>query len=261
MRPAEVFLAPASTHPAGQPAQYALQPHLLVPPSSPSEGPPQLAPSSPFFWVSEPADHPPVPILAGMPGWVHPAVPCSAPSPLCHAGQAVMNPGCSEWHLEPWASCGSWYVSGLEWTDTHGEGRECGDAVWNPKHKRDESRKTQKALPVPAPVPALLQGPQVPWKHLGHQDSKQSQWSLSCPHNPDTDSHLLLHPFRQLPDPAIEDQGREYIQPILSKYAAVCVRCPNYGTRCGGSGMRVGIFPASQLPHLSQLLCVTPGKF
>lgn len=37
--------------------------------------------------------------------------------------------------------------------------------------------------------------------------------------------------FRQLPDPAIEAQGREYVRPILSKYAAVCVRCPDYGTR------------------------------
>ncbi|KAJ7417560.1 Transport and Golgi organization protein 2 like protein [Pitangus sulphuratus] len=35
----------------------------------------------------------------------------------------------------------------------------------------------------------------------------------------------------QLPDPAIEDQGKEYIRPILNKYAAVCVRCPGYGTR------------------------------
>ncbi|NXP47528.1 TNG2 protein, partial [Heliornis fulica] len=37
--------------------------------------------------------------------------------------------------------------------------------------------------------------------------------------------------FSQLPDPAIEDQGKDYIRPILSKYAAVCVRCPGYGTR------------------------------
>lgn len=42
---------------------------------------------------------------------------------------------------------------------------------------------------------------------------------------------LALCPSRQLPDPAIEDQGREYVQPILSKYAAVCVRCSTYGTR------------------------------
>ncbi|XP_009272623.1 transport and Golgi organization protein 2 homolog isoform X2 [Aptenodytes patagonicus] len=35
----------------------------------------------------------------------------------------------------------------------------------------------------------------------------------------------------QLPDPAIEDQGKDYIRPILNKYAAVCVRCPGYGTR------------------------------
>ncbi|NXH23023.1 TNG2 protein, partial [Bucco capensis] len=35
----------------------------------------------------------------------------------------------------------------------------------------------------------------------------------------------------QLPDPAIEEQGQDYIRPILSKYAAVCVRCPGYGTR------------------------------
>ncbi|KAJ7309692.1 hypothetical protein JRQ81_007752, partial [Phrynocephalus forsythii] len=35
----------------------------------------------------------------------------------------------------------------------------------------------------------------------------------------------------KLPDPAIEDQGKDYILPILNKYAAVCVRCPDYGTR------------------------------
>ncbi|XP_043835140.1 transport and Golgi organization protein 2 homolog isoform X2 [Dromiciops gliroides] len=35
----------------------------------------------------------------------------------------------------------------------------------------------------------------------------------------------------QLPDPAIEDQGKDYILPILNQYAAVCVRCPGYGTR------------------------------
>ncbi|XP_020852003.1 transport and Golgi organization protein 2 homolog isoform X2 [Phascolarctos cinereus] len=35
----------------------------------------------------------------------------------------------------------------------------------------------------------------------------------------------------QLPDPALEDQGKDYILPILNKYAAVCVRCPGYGTR------------------------------
>ncbi|XP_065502767.1 transport and Golgi organization protein 2 homolog isoform X1 [Caloenas nicobarica] len=35
----------------------------------------------------------------------------------------------------------------------------------------------------------------------------------------------------QLPDPAIEEQGKDYIRPVLNKYAAVCVRCPGYGTR------------------------------
>ncbi|NWX45821.1 TNG2 protein, partial [Steatornis caripensis] len=35
----------------------------------------------------------------------------------------------------------------------------------------------------------------------------------------------------QLPDPAIEDQGKDYIRPVLNKYSAVCVRCPGYGTR------------------------------
>uniref|UniRef100_A0A2K5Q920 Transport and golgi organization 2 homolog n=1 Tax=Cebus imitator TaxID=2715852 RepID=A0A2K5Q920_CEBIM len=43
--------------------------------------------------------------------------------------------------------------------------------------------------------------------------------------------NLIAADLRQLPDPAIEDQGREYVQPILSKYSAVCVRCPGYGTR------------------------------
>lgn len=42
---------------------------------------------------------------------------------------------------------------------------------------------------------------------------------------------VLNNEEAQLPDPAIEAQGQEYVQPILSKYAAVCVRCPNYGTR------------------------------
>ncbi|KAB0338522.1 hypothetical protein FD755_025231, partial [Muntiacus reevesi] len=42
---------------------------------------------------------------------------------------------------------------------------------------------------------------------------------------------VLSNDEAQLPDPAIEAQGREYVRPILSKYAAVCVRCPDYGTR------------------------------
>ncbi|XP_023415078.1 transport and Golgi organization protein 2 homolog isoform X3 [Loxodonta africana] len=42
---------------------------------------------------------------------------------------------------------------------------------------------------------------------------------------------VLNNEEAQLPDPAIMDQGREYVQPFLSKYAAVCVRGPNYGTR------------------------------
>ncbi|NXD62926.1 TNG2 protein, partial [Eolophus roseicapillus] len=37
--------------------------------------------------------------------------------------------------------------------------------------------------------------------------------------------------FSQLPDPAIEEQGKDYIRPVLNEYAAICVRCPGYGTR------------------------------
>ncbi|OCU01930.1 hypothetical protein XELAEV_18007709mg [Xenopus laevis] len=36
---------------------------------------------------------------------------------------------------------------------------------------------------------------------------------------------------QQLPDPAIEEQGKEFVRPILSSYSAVCVRCNGYGTR------------------------------
>ncbi|XP_013151367.1 transport and Golgi organization protein 2 homolog isoform X4 [Falco biarmicus] len=43
--------------------------------------------------------------------------------------------------------------------------------------------------------------------------------------------NLLAADLKQLPDPAIEDQGKDYVRPILNKYAAVCVRCPGYGTR------------------------------
>ncbi|XP_072271783.1 transport and Golgi organization protein 2 homolog [Pyxicephalus adspersus] len=35
----------------------------------------------------------------------------------------------------------------------------------------------------------------------------------------------------QIPDPAIEEQGKEYVSPILTGYCAVSVRCPGYGTR------------------------------
>ncbi|XP_075390043.1 transport and Golgi organization protein 2 homolog isoform X2 [Tenrec ecaudatus] len=42
---------------------------------------------------------------------------------------------------------------------------------------------------------------------------------------------VLNNEEAQLPDPAIVEQGQEYVQPILNKYAAVCVRCPDYGTR------------------------------
>lgn len=35
----------------------------------------------------------------------------------------------------------------------------------------------------------------------------------------------------QFPDPDIEEQGKEFVRPILTNYCAVCVRCPGYGTR------------------------------
>ncbi|XP_074177990.1 transport and Golgi organization protein 2 homolog isoform X2 [Rhinolophus sinicus] len=54
---------------------------------------------------------------------------------------------------------------------------------------------------------------------------------------------VLNNEEAQLPDPAIEDQGREYVQPILSKYAAVCVRCPDYGTRDGIRSSQPGTSP------------------
>uniref|UniRef100_A0A673VNV9 Transport and golgi organization 2 homolog n=1 Tax=Suricata suricatta TaxID=37032 RepID=A0A673VNV9_SURSU len=55
--------------------------------------------------------------------------------------------------------------------------------------------------------------------------------------------HVLSNDEAQLPDPAIEDQGREYVQPFLSKYAAVCVRCPGYGTRTGLGHLSLGTSP------------------
>ncbi|XP_040203806.1 transport and Golgi organization protein 2 homolog [Rana temporaria] len=35
----------------------------------------------------------------------------------------------------------------------------------------------------------------------------------------------------QIPDPAIEEQGKDFVRPILTSYCAVSVRCPGYGTR------------------------------
>ncbi|EDL77937.1 similar to Ser/Thr-rich protein T10 in DGCR region (predicted), isoform CRA_d [Rattus norvegicus] len=62
---------------------------------------------------------------------------------------------------------------------------------------------------------------------------------------------VLNNEEAQLPDPAIEDQGQEYIQPILSKYAAVCVRSATYGTR----NWRPCICLRSVVPY-AQGLCV-----
>uniref|UniRef100_A0A8C6XTN0 Transport and golgi organization 2 homolog n=1 Tax=Naja naja TaxID=35670 RepID=A0A8C6XTN0_NAJNA len=42
---------------------------------------------------------------------------------------------------------------------------------------------------------------------------------------------LMNNEDPQLPDPAMEDQGKDYVLPFLNKYAALCVRCPGYGTR------------------------------
>ena len=62
--------------------------------------------------------------------------------------------------------------------------------------------------------------------------------------------------FRQLPDPAIEAQGREYVRPILSKYAAVCVRCPDYGTRYD---RQVQVLPAPSLAGSLVVVLGAPG--
>lgn len=35
----------------------------------------------------------------------------------------------------------------------------------------------------------------------------------------------------QIPDPTIEEQGKDFVRPILTSYCAVSVRCPGYGTR------------------------------
>ncbi|KAM4810019.1 transport and Golgi organization protein 2 homolog [Rhinophrynus dorsalis] len=43
--------------------------------------------------------------------------------------------------------------------------------------------------------------------------------------------NLVAADFKQLPDPAIEEQGKDFVRPILTSYSAVCVRCPGYGTR------------------------------
>ncbi|XP_023439462.1 transport and Golgi organization protein 2 homolog isoform X1 [Dasypus novemcinctus] len=62
---------------------------------------------------------------------------------------------------------------------------------------------------------------------------------------------VLNNDEAQLPDPAIAAQGREYVQPMLSKYAAVCVRCPDYGTSPAFLGDKARIKPS--LPHPGKL--------
>ncbi|XP_028904904.1 transport and Golgi organization protein 2 homolog isoform X1 [Ornithorhynchus anatinus] len=42
---------------------------------------------------------------------------------------------------------------------------------------------------------------------------------------------VLNNQETQLPDALLEEQGRGHVEPILSQYASVCVRCPGYGTR------------------------------
>uniref|UniRef100_A0A452GLU0 Uncharacterized protein n=1 Tax=Gopherus agassizii TaxID=38772 RepID=A0A452GLU0_9SAUR len=43
--------------------------------------------------------------------------------------------------------------------------------------------------------------------------------------------NLITADLSQLPDPTLEDQGKEHVQHVLNEYAALCVRCPGYGTR------------------------------
>ncbi|XP_070618830.1 transport and Golgi organization protein 2 homolog [Erythrolamprus reginae] len=42
---------------------------------------------------------------------------------------------------------------------------------------------------------------------------------------------LMNNQDPQLPDPVMVDQGKDFVLPYLNKYAALCVRCPGYGTR------------------------------
>ncbi|KAG8146313.1 putative C22orf25-like protein, partial [Naja naja] len=62
----------------------------------------------------------------------------------------------------------------------------------------------------------------TPWKKL--QYGKQL-FSDVIKHSQNLQKEDLL------PDPAMEDQGKDYVLPFLNKYAALCVRCPGYGTR------------------------------
>ncbi|KAG2471050.1 TNG2 protein, partial [Polypterus senegalus] len=75
---------------------------------------------------------------------------------------------------------------------------------------------------------------ETPWKKLQH--GKQLFTAVVNQNLPSESLvqqllNVLNNQEPQLPDPAIEEQGKDFIHPIVNKYAAVCVRSPGYGTR------------------------------
>ncbi|XP_051777244.1 transport and Golgi organization protein 2 homolog isoform X1 [Erpetoichthys calabaricus] len=75
---------------------------------------------------------------------------------------------------------------------------------------------------------------ETPWKKLQH--GKQLFTAVVNQNLPSESLvqqllNVLNNQEPQLPDPAIEEQGKDFIHAIVNKYAAVCVRSPGYGTR------------------------------
>ncbi|KAM9329665.1 transport and Golgi organization protein 2 homolog [Gastrophryne carolinensis] len=76
----------------------------------------------------------------------------------------------------------------------------------------------------------------TPWKKLQHGKSlfaeilKRSQ-DIAKEDLVQELIKMMNNQEPQIPDPAIEQQGKDFIIPIFNSYCAVCVRSPGYGTR------------------------------
>lgn len=98
-----------------------------------------------------------------------------------------------------------------------------------------------KGEPEPVPLKPGIYGLScslldTPWKKLQYGKQLFTQAIKQCQDLPKEELvqellKMLNNEESQFPDPAVEEQGKEFVLPIIKSYTALCVRCPGYGTR------------------------------
>ncbi|XP_030074957.1 transport and Golgi organization protein 2 homolog [Microcaecilia unicolor] len=76
----------------------------------------------------------------------------------------------------------------------------------------------------------------TPWKKLQFGKQLFTQAIKQCQDLPKEELvqellKILNNEEQHFPDPAIEAQGKDFVQPIINRFTALCVRSPDYGTR------------------------------